>query len=197
MKKVLAAGIVGFVSWFLLSCSPTESTKVVHYPIDSVVHAQALLLNDLKASLNKQAIINQEKEERTVVPADTSAWLREFDIFTELKAINKPIYRGDYRVSKDDQDINSNLHIQSYVSDADVPVAYLKVYYLREPSRIKKIEALYREANSLMKESRLLVMEFQEVYNKTVLTSYSIEGSQKMFLGDSVNFIVKGTVILP
>jgi hypothetical protein len=39
-------------------------------------------------------------------------------------------------------------------------------------------------------------MEFQEIEGQTVLVSYSIEGGQKMFLGDSVQFSVKGTVTI-
>jgi hypothetical protein len=70
------------------------------------------------------------------------------------------------------------------------------VYYLDNLSNIKKIEALYSEANSLLKESRLLTLEFKEVYNKNILNSYSIKGGQKMFLGDSVQFMVRGSISL-
>jgi hypothetical protein len=73
---------------------------------------------------------------------------------------------------------------------------YLKVFYLDSPSKIKRIEALYREETSLLKGSRLVIMEFQEIEGQTVLVSYSIEGGQKMFLGDSVQFSVKGTVTI-
>jgi hypothetical protein len=73
----------------------------------------------------------------------------------------------------------------------------LKIFYLDVPSKIRRIEALYQEENSLLKGSRFLVMEFEEINNNLVLTSFSIEGGQKMFLGDSVKFSVKGTVTLP
>jgi hypothetical protein len=181
----------------LTSCNQTTPEKVLYYPMDSLVRAQAYYLSEARAVLNKQAEINGQEESNSFTPNDTTAWLHELDIFTELKTINKPINRGSYQVENGVPDTRSNLLIRSYTTTKDLPVAYLKIFYFESPSKIKKIEALFREENTLLVGSRLLVMEFNEVYNKTVLASYSIEGGQKMFLGDSVQFSVKGTITLP
>jgi hypothetical protein len=111
--------------------------------------------------------------------------------------INNPINTGNYRIESGVKDSNSNLTIRSFLGKETRPVVYLKIFFLETPSKIKRIESLYREENSLLKGSRLLILEFEEINNKAILTSYSIEGSQKMFLGDSVKFSVKGTITIP
>jgi hypothetical protein len=47
-----------------------------------------------------------------------------------------------------------------------------------------------------LKGSRHLIMEFQDIYNQTTLTSYSVEGGQELFLGNHVKFAVRGTIKL-
>ena len=52
------------------------------------------------------------------------------------------------------------------------------------------------EETSLYKSSRFLTLEFQNINNKNVLTSYSVKGGQKMIMGDSVIFSVKGKILI-
>jgi hypothetical protein len=196
VKKTFLFSVL--VSAFLFSsCDEKEKKETLYYPIDSLVAAQSKFLTDAKAILTKHAEINGEEETSQFTPKDTTAWQHELDIFSELKTINKPINMGAYTVESGVKDTNSNLTITSFTSRKKLPVAYLNVFYLDTPSKLRRIEALYKEDNSLLNGSRLLIMEFQEIENKIVLISYSIEGGQKMFLGDAVQFSVKGTVTLP
>ena len=94
------------------------------------------------------------------------------------------------------RDSTSNLSVQLITGKASLPIVYVKIFYLETVSKIRRVEALYQEENSLLKGSRLLILEFQEINNKAVLVSYSIEGSQQMFLGDAVQFVVKGTIAI-
>jgi hypothetical protein len=72
----------------------------------------------------------------------------------------------------------------------------MKIYYYGQPENIKRIEAQFNEVNSLYSSSRFLIMNFQDLNNKPVLSSYSVTGGQKMFLGDTVIFSIKGIVTL-
>ena len=196
VKKTFLKLIIVVSILLSVSCSRQNENTVIYYPVDSLLTAQVNFLTDANATLLKEAQINGVKESKSLSPADTTAWQHELGIFFALNALNKPINSGSYHVATNQPDSASNLLIHSFSTTEELPVKYFNVYYLDNPSNIKKIEALYYEANSLMTESRLLTLEFKEVYNKTILNSYSIQGGQKMFLGDSVQFSVRGTISL-
>lgn len=196
MKKIFTHFVFALSFLVLISCSQQKEKQVIYYPVDSLLNAQVNYLTDAKAKLTKDAEINGLQESTSFTPADATGWQHELDIFFALNTLNKPINLGSYTVTKDQPDSTSNLLIQSFSTTKDLPVKYVNIYYLDNPSDIKKIEALYSEKTSLLKESRLLTLEFKEVNNKNILNSYSIQGGQKMFLGDSVQFSIRGTISL-
>ncbi|MFZ2906938.1 MAG: hypothetical protein WAZ98_12095 [Cyclobacteriaceae bacterium] len=189
------AGSLGLF-FLLFSCEQETRRPHAYYPVDSLIHAQVKLLQKSGAVLTKKAEIDGVEDETSFTPKDSTAWANELDIFFELSLINNPIHAGKYVVENGLNDQNSNLSIRSYTGKNVLPVVYLKLFYLDKPSNIRRMEALYREENALLKGSRLLILEFQEIRDQTVLTSYSIEGSQKMFLGNLVQFSIKGTITL-
>lgn len=181
----------------LLSCGPKRSDTKYYYAIDSVLNEQIHHLAQSGATLAKKASIDGKEEQTTFVPKDTARWKYELDVFAELNDINKPANVGKYRTLPHVQDVNSNLLIYTLESTEQLPVVFLKVYYLDTLTNIRKIEGLYREESSLLKSTRQLLMEFHNINNKIVLTSYSLTGGQKMLFGDSVQFSVTGTITLP
>jgi hypothetical protein len=110
-----------------------------------------------------------------------------------MDMINKPTNKVYYQAD-DLSDIRSNLNVKAFSTKEDLPIRYLSVYYHDDISKLRKLEAEFNELNSLYKSSRMLVMEFQQMGNNVVLTSYEIVGGQKMFLGDSVQYNIKGTL---
>ena len=60
--------------------------------------------------------------------------------------------------------------------------------------RVRKIEAEYNARNALYKSTRLLTLEFEEVEGKSRLTSYAVDGGQKMFLDDSVQYTIDAAI---
>lgn len=197
MNRFFQTVIFAGVTITLSSCYKKEDKVSLYYPVDSLINAQVEYLEQSKALLSKKAEIDGVEEISSFTPKDSTAWANELDIFSELNVINSRGNAKSYVVEKGVKDSNSNLSIRSYTGKGTLPVVYLKVFYLETPSRIRRIESLYQEENSLVKGSRLLILEFQEINKKIVLTSYSIEGSQKMFLGESVKFSIKGTITLP
>jgi hypothetical protein len=195
VKKIFVNSVIAVSLILFSSCSQQKEKQVIYYPIDSLLKSQVNYLTEVKAKLSKDAAINGLSESNTFLPADTTAWQHELDIFFALNTLNKPINLGSYTLLTKPDSV-SNLLIQSFSTTEELPVKYLNVYYLDSPSNIKKIEALYSEKNSLMRNSRLLTLVFKEVYNKNILSSYTIQGGQKMFLGDSVQFSVRGTISL-
>lgn len=188
---VLALGFLVFLS----GCERRRES-FTFYPIDSLVTAQVTTLTELQAELYKEAVLGQKRDTTIYSPSDTLAWLRELEIFRQLNAINKPVNKESYIVDDNLYDPGSNLTVKAFTSKEKLPVRSLRVFYDISIERPRRIEAVYAEENALYRSSRLLVMEFQTFNNKTLLTSYSVNGGQKMALGDSVAFSVHGKIHL-
>jgi hypothetical protein len=196
-KRFLSLIGVAAIALFVLACRPVENTGERYYNLDSLLQAQTQLLISTKASLTKSAYLGERKETKKFSP-DSLGWIDEFGTLSELALINKPIYRGMYSVT-DEQDSKSNLRILSYAikdkkEKSKIPVRDVRIYYLGSLDRIKRIEGSYNEENELYRGAHRLSIELQDVYNKTMITSYSIVGHQKMILADSVDFTIEGRI---
>jgi hypothetical protein len=182
---------------WLFSCTKGDVRHTTYYPIDSLVQAQINYLGDHPASLHKYATVGIDQDTAEYQPKDTTAWASELGPLLRLSVINKPIYQGKYKVENDLRDPNSNLRIRAFTAlDDELPVAYLKVYYQGTLQDVRRIEGIYREVNGLYASTQILSMELQEIHNKTLLTSYSIKGGQKMILADSMALGVDGWIAL-
>lgn len=73
-------------------------------------------------------------------------------------------------------------------------IRYLKLYYQDTPAKLRKLESLYEMESALLSSKRKLTMEFTDLYNKNILSSYSVEGEQTLVMGDSVHYLIKGKV---
>ena len=189
-------GLAVFVAWMfsLSSCTNNREASAQYYAIDSLIKAQISYLPSTNARLTKKSRLDNRTDTTVLTPADTTIWSAELDVFRQLADINKPINSGAYIIHDDLPDPQSNLSIKSFTGTKKQSVAYLKLYYQDTLSKLRKIEALYREENILYKNARILTMEFQDINNKMIVTSYSIYGGQKMFLGDSVVFSIQGEI---
>lgn len=163
------------------------------FGVDSLIHAQAIKLTELQATLDKEVMFGARKEVVSLAPKDTVSWLRELEVFSVMEGINKPINRDRYKIVES-TDSKSNLRIRSFRTSDDLPVSYVNLYYHGQPSKIRKIEAQYSEQNGLFKTGRMLSMEFDNMNGLPVMTSYSISGGQKMFADDTVRYDIKGRV---
>jgi hypothetical protein len=181
---------------FTCSSCLTGKKESSFYSIDSLVTEQVTQLTELKARLSKSAVVQGKSDSISYVPKDTTEWIKELGIFRQLQIINKPVNHGSYLVDDGLLDPASNLTVKAFTSTEQLPVRYMKIYYQRSVSNPRKIEALYDEENTLYKSSRLLSLEFSQINNKIVLTSYSIDGGQKMVMGDSVTFLIKGNITI-
>lgn len=190
--------LIGVVLLFT-ACENQHSAKR-YYPVDSLVEAQVFYLYESNAKLTKTATIGANHEQ-TSTTKDTTGWRHELAVFAQLDDINRPSNAAMYNVENALPDVNSNLLVYALEAKDDpehpIPVVLFKVYYLGSRENIRKIEGLYREENSLLTSSRRLSMNFENINNKIVLTSYSVTGGQKMLMGDSVQYSVTGMITLP
>ena len=187
--------VIVLMALIFLSCSSEEQNTAGLFNVDSLFRTQIDYLVGHEAVISKKAVLNGVEKMTTINPKDSLAWNAELAIFFELDVVNKPIHKAIYKV-EDYADNKSNLTVKSFSTTEDLPVRFLKIYYQNSMSQLRKIEAQYNEANSLYSSRRFLTMEFENVYNKTILTSYSIAGGQKMFLDDSVQYNIAANIEL-
>jgi hypothetical protein len=192
-KLKLLAIIVSSILLFS-SCDKQTRTTIKYYNIDSLLKQQVFYLSATQAKLIKEVRLADKIDTTITSLSDSSLWLTELDAFTQLADMNKPINSGVYKVEDQLQDTGSNLTIKSFTGSNELKVEYLKLYYQDSVSKIRKIEALVQDENPLYKHTRKLTMEFQIINNKPILTNYTIQGLQKMFLSDAVDFSIIGTI---
>ncbi|MBL0741712.1 hypothetical protein [Chryseolinea lacunae] len=203
VKKTHVMLAAGFLLTTLVSCEQkaAETTGML-YNIDSLLSVQAQYLVQSNASLQKVSVLGNDEKKAVVKPKDSLAWENELNIFREVESVNKPLNQRYYTIERF-SDPRSNLLVKAFTEKKDPntqfspPVKYLRIYYHGTMANVRKIEAGYEEENALYKSNHLLTLQFQEVYNKTVLTSYFIGGGQKMFLGDSVAYTIQASVTIP
>jgi hypothetical protein len=191
MKFNSAIFIIIFLLLAACKNNPGDQKEAV-FAIDSILIDQTKTLLQLQASVSKE--VEMDGLQKTAfTPKDSLAWANELQIFQQLAAINKPINLGVYKETIVEDSL-SNLTIRSLKTDKKLPLKELNIYYLDSPEKIRKVEGYVSERNSLYSSARILTLHFSEVYNKTLLTSYSVTGGQHMILGDTVKFNIQSTI---
>lgn len=176
------------IGGIVFGCAERQTvTQKPLYNIDSVLTAQVSVLK--KHELKKSVTINGKNEDTKLTP-DSLQWADELEIFKAIDQVNKASFRSAYVVN-DTRDTNSNLMIREIKAQGEVPVSFLKLYFLKSLKDVRKIEASLVEDNSLYTDTRKLTLEFERSH---VLQKYRIEGSQKMVMNDSVNFVIEGAI---
>lgn len=194
-KFFITAFVVSLLVTTLSGCD-SKKRPAAFYPVDSVVTAQIHHLTSIHAGVLKEALLRGQKDTATYAPKDTTDWINELDVFRRIDMINKPVNKGSYRVDDGLVDPQSNLTVKSFKSMKELPVVYLKIYYQGSIQKPRKIEALYEEENLLFGSSRVLSMDFQQIEGKTVLTEYEIRGGEKMVFGDTVEYYIRGKILV-
>jgi hypothetical protein len=197
----------GFVQIFLLcsvlmiiaGCDQKRSTVVFYYPVDSLMSAQISVLSKMKPSVRKTGTMGAAQS-ANLLKFDSAGWVKELELFRNLNEINKPV-NADVYDRTEAKDVSSNLTVRTFSvkpgrANDDTPVRMLKIYYLKRPSNIRKLEALYFETNAMYNSTKNLSMEFEDFQGRPLLSGYGVSGGQKMFLGDSVSFSITASVVM-
>jgi hypothetical protein len=187
------SGTMIIVSAFIfLACQDNTRTSKL-FNIDSLVTQQVTFLSIGKPKLTKEAFLGSSHDQVEYVP-DSVGWSKELDIFRQLETMNKPINKTKYLIDDGLYDPGSNLTVKAFTALEPLPVTSVRIFYDTDLQQPRKIEAVFSEENSLYESSKNLLLEFQVINNKNLLTYYSIDGGQKMILSDSVTFSVKGKI---
>jgi len=165
-----------------------------YFDFDSLVSAQIAQLSAARVSVWKKTAMNTRADTVTIHP-DAAQWKHELAPFQQLDVINRPLYKGTYRV-EDVDDVHSNLKVRTYMATTPSPVRFVKIYYHGQATQIRKIEATFEENNLMFATSRSLLMEFEDRPTGLLLMRYQAAGRQKMILSAPVDFSMAGDVRL-
>jgi hypothetical protein len=185
----------GFIFLLLLIvfCACRNNKPETKNYFDSLVSGNINYLVRQKALLRKHSVIGQKQDTITFEP-DSTKWSNELDVFRQLSAFQRPAYRDDYVLTDGTKDSQSNLHVREFRASKPIPIPFIRFYYYQHLKNLKRIEAQYKENNTLYSTTRNLIMEFDERESKSILSHYTVDGLQQMILSDSVNYHIAGTV---
>ena len=184
----------------LSSCKNDDASREkVFFDLDSLITAQEKYLAERRPTLFKIADLDGQLDSTSVSDLDTTGWSAELDIFRQLDLNKKSVNRRNYAIQKDIRDPYSNLLICKYVAQNENTSDEMRIknvnnYYQDRLTNPRKIEGEFFEQNALYTSTRSLVMELNNIHDKTLVTRYIVKGTQKMILGDSVRFEIIGTV---
>lgn len=164
-----------------------------YFNFDSLINSQVDALVKAKSTLTKSVLLNG-KTDQSMIAMDSALLAQELDVFRQLDLINKPLYKNAYEILDGEKDSQSNLTIRRYKAKEIAPVPFVTFYYQNNFNKIKKIESVFREANSLYATERQMVLEFDDTSGNLLLSKYRLKGGQKMILSDSVRFDIEGTI---
>lgn len=163
-----------------------------YFDFDSLVNIQIKKISHTKDSIRKDAVIDGKQDHSSFV-IDSTQLAHEWDVFRQLDVINKPLYKGNYQITQG-KDTKSNLQVRTYQSKIKSPVPFVRFYFHNDFKNLKRIESNYQEENALYFTKRDLTMELDDLPGESLIKSYSITGSQKMILSDSVRFSIQGNI---
>lgn len=192
MKVAPVASV--FVLLLLSACSPSPSTTAkTYFNFDSLIQRQVGLVGS-KDSLEKESEMGATKD-RVVLSLDSVLLKSELDIFKQIDMINRPTYLGMYERFDGLSDSKSNLKVRLLQAKIKSPISFVRFYYQDEFYKLRKIEAVFRESNSLYSTQRNMTLDFDLINGRSLLAHYSIVGGEKMIMSDSVSFNLQGTLL--
>jgi len=188
------------IAFAMMSCRPANLQEYdkPYFDFDSLVNKQIQMFSTRKDSIRKVAELDAKKSVSSFV-IDSTHLAHEWDVFRQLDWINKPLFKGNYEITEG-ADTKSNLMVRSYVAKKSsnrsikFAVPFVHFYYQNDFKNLKRIESQYEEQNALYYTNRKLSIVFDDAGGKRLINYYTIKGSQKMILSDSVKFSIQGSI---
>ena len=168
---------------FAVGCEQNErSVKQLnaYFDLDSLLDEQAAILYDRGAEVIKEVVMDGETEKRSFIP-DTSEWKSELAIIRDFN-INKPYFVGSFELVKEEGVLRHE------ATSENVDVTQFELFY--EEDDLVRIESFLDEEKYIYTNKRKLILTF----DKGLLSTYQIDGYQKMILQDEVDYNISGSI---
>lgn len=176
----------------LFSCENTaEETRKfsAYFDADSLITAQLEMIEDWNVQVKKVAMLDG-KEDTATYTADSARLYQELNVFRKAN-INKPAYDDLYQKNIESHNDFKIVRYNPVERENDLEVKSLELKYKED--QLLQLEAVIVEDHWLYNSKRTLRLEFSG--EPSYISSYYLEGTQKMILRDRVNFIVEGDIM--
>lgn len=172
------------MGFLITSCSELKPDKigvVTYFDVDSLTNHQVEILSSKNFTLNKTVMIDGKSESKSITP-DSADWERELRFLRQLN-INKPRLIGAY-----DSLVKSSSVRYIPKFDSEIPIRYLEVK--KENGIVTTLSGKLVEKNDIYETSLEATLQFDE----SSLSTYSVNGYQKIVLKDSVFYNIRGKI---
>ena len=172
--------LILFVALTLFSCrKQLPVLPVLQINVDSLLDYHIRNLRSGDYSLEKVSRVGNHKATTSTHSKEIN-WSNELEAFRLISLINKPIYSDRYEV-REAPDEKSNLTIKSWTAKEPLPITSLKVFFLKQPYQIKRMEAVIEQSNFVFSSSKELSLDFHVLGTRPTPGGYKISGQQKFF----------------
>ncbi|MEQ9466935.1 MAG: hypothetical protein RLN88_05950 [Ekhidna sp.] len=168
-----------FIPLLFVGCQKLkpESVSIPEYPdFAELMKDQVELLGEGK--IEKQVMLGDEQETQFIM-MDSTRWVEELSFLKEINP-NQPEYVGTFEKSEEG-------NTQTLSLGANESGALKKVIYAKDEDGYTSIEATFHEDKDVYIHHREIKLNFE----KGILSSYQINGYQKMMMKDTVRFGVE------
>jgi hypothetical protein len=172
--------------WATVACERPEpsasATKTAPYNLTGYLQEQTKRLQQEKPVVLK-SVTTQNKPTETIETSEVD-WEKELSIFQEVD-LSRPALRDFYQEQQQTLPDGSKATVFSKSEEAAAPVQQLQLLF--SPSQqLEHLEAIVMEENILFYSKRKITLSAERGTGN--LTSYRVEGVQKLVFGDSLHY---------
>ena len=179
--------------WLLSACSISrgdqrEGPKIdAYFDLAGLIQQQVQSLSVITPRVYKQAVIDSQREEQEL---DTVNWEKELNIFSKAD-INKPRLLSQYQTTTYTNDAGNKVTKHQNVEENVSGVIKMEIVENPASQKLLSIYIETREYNTLFTSEVEMEMNFEEKENEPRLTSYTINGFEKVILKDTMHYSIK------
>jgi len=182
----------------MTACLPQPDAKAPkiqsYYNIEGLIEGQIRLLDSINPSFLKTVVVDG-KEELFQGKIVNGEWKGELQILREYD-LNKPKLAGKYTVTETGDSIQS---VTKYISKSpdETRIDTLAITVELPSKKPLKIHAHTHAANSLFKSGQTADVDFTNLEGHTIMTSYRIDGWQKLLGKPASHYSISSVLDLP
>jgi hypothetical protein len=174
---LLASGCGGFIAG---AAPGPASRRAQYFDVKGFLDQQVTLLTQRHPAVEKQVTLRDGQVETTRV--EKIDWTKELQIFYQAD-INKPALRGAYE-TQDARAGDTIDAVKTYRRKPGVENSVEQLRVTQTDTRGGSVEAVLTQDNPLFFSRKVLQLHYQ----RGLLTSYQVQGVQKLVLFDTLRY---------